>query len=135
MSRERETTRAHNGPQAEVEVEYYPGNIEWHRLRDGNGRLFRLGLIELTDRAGERFLSGANSRYKLVVLLDINGIGQAYPFKVGNGEDQDYLSPEYVHEKLGRALYGKRDVLSFTEKLGLLLRRPTTNGGSDRGNL
>lgn len=43
-----------------------------------------------------------------------------------------YLSPQYVHEKLGRAMYGRRDVLSFTEKLAQVLHRPTGNGADDQ---
>jgi fido (protein-threonine AMPylation protein) len=123
-------TQAVISPEAPVaftntETETYPGQIEWHRFADGNGRLYRLGLIELTDLAGERFLGGANSHYRLAVLLDVNGVGQAYPFKLGNGKDTDYLAPEYVHEKLGKALYFKQDTITFTQALARLLNRLT----------
>jgi hypothetical protein len=110
-----------------IEIESYPGQIEWFRFADGNGRLYRLGLIELSDLAGQRYLGGANSHYKLAVLLDVNGVGQAYPFRMGGDHGGDYLSPEYVHEKLGKALYFKKDVLTFTQALASLLDRPTIN--------
>jgi hypothetical protein len=109
------------------EVESYPGQIEWHRFADGNGRLYRLGLIELTDLAGQRFLGGANNHYRLAVLLDVNGVGQAYPFRMGGDHGGDYLSPQYVHEKLGKALYFKQDTITFTQALARLLNRPTIN--------
>ncbi len=133
MSKEREGTATMTKGQDAVatpnlEIETYPGQIEWYRFADGNGRLYRLGLIELTDLAGQRFLGGADSRYRLAVLLDVNGIGHAYPFKMGNnGEADDYLAPEYVHEKLGKALYFRQDVLNFTQALARLLNRPTTS--------
>lgn len=111
------------------DVEAYQGRIEWHRYTDGKGRLFRFGLIELSDKAGKHFVGGANGKYKLVVVLDMNGIGHAYPFKVGDGKDNDYLSPEYVYEKLGRALYFRQDVLTFTQRLAQLLNRPTVVNG------
>ena len=116
-----------------TETETYPGQIEWHRFADGKGRLYRLGLIELTDLAGQRFLGGADHHYRLAILLDVNGVGCAYPFKVGNGQAHDYLAPEYVHEKLGRALYFKQDTITFTQALGRLLNRPTV-GVSDNGH-
>jgi fido (protein-threonine AMPylation protein) len=110
------------------EVEAYRGEIEWHRFADGGGRLFRFGLVELSEEAGKRFLGGANDQYKLVLLQDVNGVSIAYPFKVGNGGSNDYLAPEYVYEKLGKALYFQKDTLEFTKKLGELLGRPTPNG-------
>jgi hypothetical protein len=115
-----------------LEVENYPGQIEWYRYRDDHGRLYRFGFIELTDDAGQRFWGGANRQYRLVVLQDINGIGAAYPFETSNGHGGDFLTPEYVYEKLGRALYFRRDVQSFTQALGRLLGRPTPNGKGRR---
>jgi hypothetical protein len=119
------------GAIASIEVENYPGQIEWYRLADSKGRLYRIGLIELTDLAGQRFLGGANSDYRLAILLDVNGVGQAYPFRMGGNHGGEYLSPEYVHEKLGKALYFKKDVLTFTHALARLLNRPTVNNHSE----
>lgn len=107
------------------EVESYPGQIEWYRLADGNGRLYRFGLIELTDTAGKRFWGGANRGHKLVILLDGYGIGHAYPFRVGKDQDNDFLALEYVQEKLGQALKLRQEVMFFTRTLGILLGRPT----------
>lgn len=106
------------------EVESYPGQIEWYRFADGNGRLYRLGLIELTDLAGRRFLGGANSHYRLVVLLDARGVGQAYPFKLGGEHEGGYLASEYVYEKLGQAVSGQRDARNVTRAIATLLHRP-----------
>lgn len=133
MSQERKIRPALASPPeaAEVrlnpEVEVYSGYIEWYRFADGGGRLYRFGLVELSEVAGRRFWSGANGGYKLVIVLDDSGIGHAYPFKVGKGGDGDYLAPEYVQEKLGQALCSRREVLSFTRTLGILLGRPTSN--------
>lgn len=110
------------------ELERYQGSIEWHKYADGRGRTYRFGLLELTDRAGREFLGGCHGRYRLVVLFDGSNIGQAYAFKLGNGGDNDYLSPDYVEEKLGRALYLRQDALTFTGKLAEILGRPTRNG-------
>lgn len=110
------------------EIEAYPGQIEWYSVADGQGQRYRFGFVELTDRAGQRFWGGANRSYRVVVLLDGKGIGYAYPFRVGNGQNGDYLSPEYVGEKLGSALPFRRDVRSFTRILALLLNRPTVSG-------
>lgn len=113
------------------EVEAYPGQIEWHRFAAGDGRLYRLGLIELSDLAGRRFLGGANSHYRLVVLLDARGIGQAYPFCMGGQHDGGYLALEYVQEKLGRALFNRRDAFNFTRALAALLERQVLGQGEE----
>jgi len=134
---ERDRSQGHRGARAPTEairlgekepsheVEAYQGRIEWHRYADGQGRLYRFGLIELTDQAGKHFLYGANKGYRLVVLLDANNIGQAYAFREGDGQDNDFLTWPYVAEKLGRALPLERDAREFTRRLGELLKRPT----------
>jgi len=110
---------------AEAEQEVYQGEIAWHRLSDGRGRLFRFALVELSERAGRRFLGGADARYKLVVLLDGYGRGHAYAFATGGEGSGDYLAPLYVQEKLGGALTSPQDVLTFTRALARLLARPS----------
>ena len=126
-----------NGPAKEQagddEVEVYQGAIEWHKYSDSRGRLYRFGLIELTDKAGRQFVWGSHSGYRLVVLFDGANIGQAYAFREGKGQDDDYLSPGYVQEKLERALYFQQDVLAFTQKLAGLLGRPTAKAEEKPG--
>ena len=105
------------------DVEAYLGKVEWHRHEDGRGRLYRFGVIELTDRAGQQYVFGSGAGYRLVVLFGGDGPGRAYAFRAGDGKSRDFLSSHYVAEKLGEAL-SERDVVEFTQELGRVLRRP-----------
>lgn len=106
------------------EVETYSGRIVWHKYRNGGGRVYRFGLIELNQPAGEHFVGGSNEQYQLVVLFDARNVGHAYAFKQGG--EGDYLSPRYVSEKLGQAFYFEGEAAEFTRKLGSVLGRPTS---------
>lgn len=111
--------------QPATEIESYQGEIEWHKYTDRWGRIFRFGLVELTDRAGQQFVRGSDSGYRLVIVFGPSNIGQAYAFRRGDSQKSDYLAPSYVQEKLQRALHFPEDALVFTKKLARLLERPT----------